>query len=77
MTITPQQVKEGRQLLRWSRSDLGGHSGVSSTTIGNFEQGRRKASVLDLSTVRRVLEAAGVEFIAEHGATGVRLRKLK
>jgi transcriptional regulator with XRE-family HTH domain len=77
MTITPQQVKEGRQLLRWSRPDLAGHSGVSSTTIENFEQGRRKSSVLDLSTVQRVLEAAGVEFIGEHGVTGVKLRKLK
>jgi transcriptional regulator with XRE-family HTH domain len=75
MTITPQQMKTGRQLLGWSRSDLGGVSGVSSTTTGNFEKGGRKASVLDLSTVRRVLEAAGVEFLQEHGAAGARLWK--
>jgi hypothetical protein len=32
--------------------------------------------VLDLSVIQRALEAAGVEFIAEHGGgTGVRLRK--
>jgi hypothetical protein len=28
-----------------------------------------------LSAIRQALEDAGVEFIAEHGAAGVRLRK--
>jgi transcriptional regulator with XRE-family HTH domain len=77
MTITPQQLKAGRQLLGWSRSDLAGHCGVSMTTMAHFERGTTRASVLDLSTMRRVLETAGVEFPEEHGATGVRLRKPK
>ena len=75
MTITGEQVRAARKLLGWSRSDLAGHSGVSSTTIGNFETGRRKASVLDLSVVRRAFEAAEVEFIADNAeGAGVRLR---
>jgi hypothetical protein len=32
---------------------------------------------LDLTVVRGVLEAAGVEFIAEYGGRGVKLRKAK
>jgi transcriptional regulator with XRE-family HTH domain len=75
MTITGEQVRAARKLLGWSRSDLAGHSGVSSTTIENFETGRRKASVLDLSVVRRALEAAEVEFIGDNAeGRGVRLR---
>jgi transcriptional regulator with XRE-family HTH domain len=70
MTITGEQGRAARKLLGWSRSDLAGHSGVSSTTIGDFEKGGSKASVLDLSVVRRALEAGGVEFNAD----GIRLR---
>jgi transcriptional regulator with XRE-family HTH domain len=77
MTITPEQMKDGRLLLGWSQSSLAGHSGVSATTIGHFETGKKRASVLDLTVVRRVLEGAGVEFIAEHGGRGVKLKKAK
>jgi DNA-binding XRE family transcriptional regulator len=42
MTVTPEQVKAGRRLIGWSRDDLGGHSGVSATTIGNFEAGKNR-----------------------------------
>jgi transcriptional regulator with XRE-family HTH domain len=62
MSLTPEQMKAARQLLGWSRSDLAGHSGVSDTTIGKYETENKRASVLDLSVVRQVLEAAGVEF---------------
>jgi ribosome-binding protein aMBF1 (putative translation factor) len=75
MIISGEQVIAARKLLGWSRSDLAGHSGVSSTTIANFETGRRKASVLDLSVIRRALDAAEVEFIADNAeGPGVRLR---
>jgi hypothetical protein len=43
---------------------------VSASTVGYFEAGNRR-SVLDVSIVQRVLEAAGVEFIG--GAPGVKL----
>jgi hypothetical protein len=74
MTITPEQVKAGRRLLGWSRSDLGGHSGVSTTTIGKYETENIRASVLDLSVVRRALEAAGIEF-TNGGEPAVKLSK--
>jgi transcriptional regulator with XRE-family HTH domain len=76
MTITPDQCRAGRQLLGWSRSDLAGHSGVSPSTIGNYEQGKKRASVLDLSVVRYALEYAGVIFTPENSdGPGVKLRK--
>jgi hypothetical protein len=49
---------------------------LSESTIRDFEKGRRVPSVNNLAAVKRALEAAGVEFIAENGGgAGVRLRK--
>jgi transcriptional regulator with XRE-family HTH domain len=77
MTIAAEQMRAARLLLGWSQQSLAGHSGVSATTIGHFETGKKRAPVLDLTVCRRVLEDGGVEFFAEHGGHGVRLRKAK
>ena len=76
MTLTAAQVREARRLLGWTVSALATQSGVDASHLEGFERGRRRLSVLNLSVIQRALEAAGVEFIAEHGGgTGVRLRK--
>jgi transcriptional regulator with XRE-family HTH domain len=72
MSISPDQVKTARGLLGWPVSILAGKSGLSTTTISNFEKGARRPSVLNVSTIRKVFESAGVEFVGEAGA---RLRK--
>lgn len=51
-------------------------AGVSENTINAFELERRTPHPNNLAAIRRALEAAGVEFIAENGGgPGVRLRK--
>jgi transcriptional regulator with XRE-family HTH domain len=80
MTLTPDQVKAGRQLLGWTRARLSARVGarvaVSENTIRRYEAGEGAAATLDLVAVRQVLESAGVEFIADLGGrAGVRLRK--
>jgi DNA-binding XRE family transcriptional regulator len=75
MTLTPEQTKAARRLLGWSRDDLAGHVGVSATTIWAFESRKRRSPALSIALVRERLESAGVEFIAESGGAGVRLRK--
>jgi hypothetical protein len=45
---------------------------VSPSTIGHFEMGKRRPSVLIVSTIQRALEAAGVEF--SEGEPGARLK---
>jgi DNA-binding XRE family transcriptional regulator len=75
MTITRAQIKAARQLLGWSQVDLAGHVGVSAKTIAIFETGERQRPKLALQHVREVLQSASVEFIAENGGAGVRLRK--
>ena len=76
MSLTPEQVRAARQLLGRSFDRLGGHVGVSASTISKFEVRGDRRGALDLPALRSTLEAAGVEFIAENGGgTGVRLRK--
>jgi hypothetical protein len=72
------QIRAARALLRWSADDLARESALGLTTIKRAELAEDKTSLTvanDLA-VRRALEAAGVEFIAENGGgPGVRLKK--
>lgn len=78
LKISIRQVKAARALLAWSQDDLADASGVSKPTIGRLESedgeigGRSDTG----EKLRKALEKAGVEFIAENGGgAGVRLRK--
>jgi transcriptional regulator with XRE-family HTH domain len=72
MAITSAQLKEARKLLGWALKTLEGKSGVASTIIANFEADKGRPSVLQLTVLRRVIEAAGVEFI--DGQPGARMK---
>jgi ribosome-binding protein aMBF1 (putative translation factor) len=77
MTLTPDQVKFGRELAGWSRMKLAARVNVCDQTIRRYERGEGAAATLDLMMVRQNLESAGVDFIAENGGgAGVRLRKV-
>ena len=65
MILTSAQVKEARKLLGWTLKTLEGKSGVTSTIIANFEADKGRPSVLQLTVLRRVIEAGGVEFTDE------------
>jgi hypothetical protein len=72
------QIRAARAFLRWRAEDLARQSAVGVATIRRAELADNETSMTapnDLS-VRRALEAAGVEFIDENGGgPGVRLRK--
>ena len=56
--------------------DLAKASGVSVSTINNFELERRTPISANLSAIRRAFEAVGIEFIDPNGGgPGVRLRE--
>jgi transcriptional regulator with XRE-family HTH domain len=58
------------------QSDLASVSGVSLRTIIHFEAAERRPIPAIMAAIRRALEDAGVEFIAENGGgSGVRLAK--
>jgi DNA-binding XRE family transcriptional regulator len=74
--LTPGQIRAARQLLSWTASKLATRVGVREKTILAFELGDQWSPPLDLGLVRRRLEAAGAEFIAENGeGPSVRLQK--
>jgi len=73
--MTSAQVRAARGLVNWTVRDLAERSGVHRNTITNFETGRFAGSADVIAAIQAVLEAAGVEFIAENGGgPGVRLR---
>ena len=73
--LTPAQCRAARALLDWSQQDLAGASKVGNATIRNLESGKSDPQHSTLDVLRRTLEAAGVEFIAENGGgPGVRLK---
>jgi DNA-binding XRE family transcriptional regulator len=76
VTITPDQCRGARAMLRLSQSDLAGLAGVSRQTVVDFEREARTPYPDNRAAIRAALEAAGVEFIDDNGdGPGVRLRK--
>jgi transcriptional regulator with XRE-family HTH domain len=74
MDITPDQCRGARGLLNISQGDLALRSGVSLRTVINFETGERRPIRTVMDAIRKALEDAGIEFIAENGGgPGVRL----
>jgi transcriptional regulator with XRE-family HTH domain len=76
--LTSEQVRAARMLLRWEQRDLAEASGISLPSIKRLETqpGPLSAQERTLTEIRRALEKAGVEFIAENGGgAGVRLAK--
>src|SRR5215470_2406736 len=76
--LTSGQIRAARAFLRWRPEDLARESAVGVATIRRAELADSETSMTaanDLS-VRRALEAAGIEFIDENGGgPGVRLRR--
>jgi DNA-binding XRE family transcriptional regulator len=65
-----------RATLNWTVRDLAEATGLHRNTITNIEVGRYGGDRETISKIRRVLEAAGVEFIDENGGgPGVGLGK--
>ena len=78
MSLTSEQVRAARMLLRWEQKDLAEASGVSLPSIKRLETqpGELGAQDRTIQALVRALEKAGVEFIFENGGgAGVRLAK--
>ena len=75
--LTSAQIRAARALLQWSAADLAKESSVGVNTIRRAEIAGDQIALTAANSamLRRVLEAAGVEFIDENGGgPGVRLR---
>jgi transcriptional regulator with XRE-family HTH domain len=77
--ITSAQIRAARAMIRWTAEDLAREADLGVATIRRAEatDGPLQMTVANLAAVRRTLDAAGVEFLFEDGAIGVRLRKFR
>jgi transcriptional regulator with XRE-family HTH domain len=74
--MTPAQCRAARGLLDWTQQKLADAAGVGVSTVTSFERSSRCNYPDKIQAMKRALENAGVEFIAENGGgPGVRLRK--
>ena len=74
--IAPKQCRAARALLGWSQEKLAGEANVGLSTVRNFEKERSKPIANNISAMRMVLEAAGIQFVDENGGgIGVRLSR--
>jgi transcriptional regulator with XRE-family HTH domain len=72
--ITGELAKAARKLFGWSQMTLALEAGVDQSTVAKFERGESRPTALSVSTIKRTLEGAGVEF-PTGGEPGVRLRE--
>jgi ribosome-binding protein aMBF1 (putative translation factor) len=73
---TGEDVKTARTLLGWPQSQLARELSGNATTIKDYEKGKRRISALEMSVLRRVFEAAGIEFTNGDGS-GIKLAESK
>ncbi|ACA16733.1 conserved hypothetical protein [Methylobacterium sp. 4-46] len=71
--MTGGQVRQARDLLGWSETDLALRANVDAGVIRSFESGGYPPSRHQRDALRRALVAAGVAFSA-HGEPCARLR---
>jgi hypothetical protein len=75
MAITSAQVRMARAALQWDVRDLAEKALVSPTTVTAVEA-EQDVGAAALMVLRRALETAGIEFIADDGGgPGVRLKR--
>lgn len=78
--ITGRQIAAGRTLAGIAQGDLALAAKISIPTLRRMEASDGEAAGMtnNVESVKRVLEGAGVIFVAENGeGPGVRLRKAK
>jgi transcriptional regulator with XRE-family HTH domain len=66
--INKDQIRDGRNLLRWSARELGEKAGVGMATVQRLESGRTPAGSAKFDTLQKIksaLEAGGVEFLED------------
>lgn len=77
MIPTGSQIREARELLGMSQTNLAKAAGVGLALVVRAELAAHMPQILkrDSVAIRSVLEAAGVNFVRDDGGPGVQLRK--
>jgi len=67
MAINAEQIRAGRAILKWTQAELADRASVNINSIKNIEAETTQARPRMLSTLQRVLETAGLEFLPRSG----------
>ncbi|WP_420429094.1 helix-turn-helix domain-containing protein [Kordiimonas sp.] len=79
MTITGEQIRAARELIRWRQSNLAEQSGVSLDTIKRLEaiRGEVSANVRTVDAIVQTFRDAGVRFLEKSNDAGVGVRVME
>ena len=80
LTITGQQLRAARAILRWTAQDVADAARVGVATVrrAEMQEGALGVTAANEAAIQRALEVAGIEFIPENGGgAGLRLRERK
>ena len=76
--MIPAQCRAARGLLDWTQVKLAEAAGLTLSPVVKFERNGRAVPAGAVQAMKRALESAGVEFIAENGSgAGVKFMKGK
>jgi transcriptional regulator with XRE-family HTH domain len=68
--LTPKHVRAARALLAWSQQDLAKAAGVATSTVADFERGKRTPVANNAQAIRAALERAGIRFLPTGAVIG-------
>jgi transcriptional regulator with XRE-family HTH domain len=68
--LTPKHVRAARALLAWSQQDLAKAAGVATSTVADFERGRRTPVANNAQAIRNALEDSGIRFLPTGAVIG-------
>lgn len=74
--LTPAQARAARALLAWSQQDLATNANVATSTVADFERGRRTPVPQNAEAMRAAFERAGISFPAGGAVMGPALSML-
>lgn len=74
--LTPPQARAARALLAWSQQDLATKANIATSTVADFERGRRTPVPQNAEAMRAALERAGISFPEGGAVRGPALPKL-
>lgn len=75
-SMSPDQCRAARGLLKWTQPRLASASGIGLSTINRYENETRPPRDLVINRLQSTLEQAGIQFIfrSAGGGQGVRLK---
>ena len=75
-SLTPKHVRAARALLAWSQQDLAKAAGVATSTVADFERGRRTPVANNAQAIRETLEGAEIRFLPTGAVVGPAVPRL-